>query len=99
MRTLLLCLFAFGSAQTYALDTLGGASLLAQSGQMYELMLSRFKQADSDKNNALSRQEAEKMPRVAAHFDEIDRNHDGQISLQELQAAFVEKLQQQAAHE
>ncbi len=99
MRTLLIYLLAFGSTQAYALDNLGGASLLAQSGQMYELMLLRFKQADSDRNNALSRQEAEKMPHVAAHFDEIDRNHDGQSSLQELQAAFAEKLQQQAARE
>lgn len=96
MRTLLLCLLAFGSAQADALDSLGGTSLLAQSGQMYELMLSRFKQADSDKNNALSRQEAEKMPRVAAHFDEIDLNHDGQVSLAEMQAMYAQKMQQQA---
>jgi Ca2+-binding EF-hand superfamily protein len=94
MRILLLCLLACISAQAYALDTFGGTSLLAQSGQMYELMLSRFKQADSNKDSALSRQEAEKMPRVAAHFDEIDLNHDGQVSLTEMQAMFAQKMQQ-----
>ncbi|MBI4189982.1 MAG: EF-hand domain-containing protein [Betaproteobacteria bacterium] len=48
----------------------------------------RFKKADSDGNGAISRGEAEKgMPRLARHFDRIDANKDGQLSVAELQAA------------
>jgi len=48
----------------------------------------RFKKADSDGNGAINRGEAEKgMPRLAKHFDRIDANKDGQLSVAELQAA------------
>ncbi len=48
----------------------------------------RFKKADADGNGTLSRAEAQKsMPVIARHFDEIDANKDGQISLDEIKAA------------
>ena len=48
----------------------------------------RFSKADGDGNGAISRGEAEKgMPRLAQHFDRIDANKDGQITLAELGAA------------
>jgi Ca2+-binding EF-hand superfamily protein len=34
----------------------------------------------------LTREEAKAMPRVSSHFDEIDANHDGQVSMDEIRA-------------
>ena len=50
----------------------------------------RLKQADTDGNGMLSRAEAAALPMIAKHFDEIDANHDGQITADELRA-FHEK--------
>jgi Ca2+-binding EF-hand superfamily protein len=50
----------------------------------------RFKQADTDGNGMLSRQEAAALPMIAKHFDEIDANKDNQITQDELRA-FHEK--------
>jgi Ca2+-binding EF-hand superfamily protein len=54
-------------------------------------MAERFKQADTNGDGMLSRQEAASMPRIAKHFDEIDANKDGQITADELRA-FHEKM-------
>lgn len=54
-------------------------------------MAARFKQADTNGDGMLSRQEAAAMPRLAEHFDEIDTNKDGQITADELRA-FHEKM-------
>ena len=40
--------------------------------------------ADQDKNGKLSREEVKGLPNLAAHFDEIDRNHDGQLVIKEI---------------
>ena len=46
-----------------------------------------FKKADADGNGSLSRAEVEKsLPRLAAKFDQIDANKDGQLSRDEMQA-------------
>lgn len=51
-------------------------------------MAERFKKADTDGNGVLSRAEAEKsMPRMVRHFDSIDANRDGQITMDEIMAA------------
>ena len=48
---------------------------------------SHFKKADADGNGTLSRAEVEKsMPRLAAKFDQIDTNKDGQLSRDEMHA-------------
>lgn len=44
----------------------------------------RFKDADKDHNGALSREEARALPGLSAHFDEMDANRDGQLTLQEI---------------
>jgi Ca2+-binding EF-hand superfamily protein len=48
---------------------------------------SRFAAADADRNGVLSRAEVQRsLPRLAARFDEIDRNRDGNLSPDELRA-------------
>ena len=48
----------------------------------------RFKKADTDADGTLSRAEAEKgMPRLARHFDAIDADKDGRVTLDEIEAA------------
>jgi Ca2+-binding EF-hand superfamily protein len=49
-------------------------------------MAERLKQADTNGDGMISREEAKALPRIAAHFDEIDANHDGQITADELRA-------------
>jgi hypothetical protein len=53
--------------------------------------IERLKQADTDGNGMISREEAKALPRVAKHFDEIDANKDNQLSADELRA-FHEKM-------
>jgi Ca2+-binding EF-hand superfamily protein len=50
----------------------------------------RLKQADTNGDGMISRAEAAALPMIAKHFDEIDANHDGQITADELRA-FHEK--------
>jgi Ca2+-binding EF-hand superfamily protein len=52
----------------------------------------RLKQADTDGNGMLSREEAKALPMISKHFDEIDTNHEGQVTAEELRA-FHEKRQ------
>lgn len=53
--------------------------------------MQRFEAADSDRSGDLNREEMTKrLPRFAARFDEIDANHDGVVSLRELDD-FLEK--------
>lgn len=44
----------------------------------------RLEKADQDKNNMLSKEEAHALPTLSAHFDDIDRNHDGQLVIKEI---------------
>lgn len=56
----------------------------------------RFNQADSDRNGALSRLEAEKaMPGIARRFDALDANRDGQVTVDEVVAARRARLERQ----
>lgn len=51
-------------------------------------MLERMKAADTDANGLLSREEVQAaMPGLAARFDTIDADRDGNITLAEMQAA------------
>ena len=49
----------------------------------------RFVKADLDGDGALSRDEAKALPRVSAHFDEIDADRDGKVTLQEIGRALA----------
>jgi hypothetical protein len=49
--------------------------------------MERLKAADANGDGLISRAEAEKsLPRVAKNFDQIDANHDGQLSADEMRA-------------
>lgn len=63
-------------------------------GPRHGAMLERIKAADTDGNGLISRDEAKALPMIAKHFDEIDTNHDQQISPEELRA-FHEKMRAQ----
>lgn len=49
-------------------------------------MQDRLKQADTNGDGMISRAEAAALPRLAKHFDEIDANHDNQITAEEMRA-------------
>jgi Ca2+-binding EF-hand superfamily protein len=49
-------------------------------------MMERLKQADTNGDGLISRDEAKALPRIAKHFDEIDTNKDNQVSAEELRA-------------
>ena len=48
--------------------------------------MDRLRQADTNGDGMISRDEAAALPMIAKHFDEIDANHDGQITADELRA-------------
>ncbi|NRF69381.1 EF-hand domain-containing protein [Aquincola sp. S2] len=45
-----------------------------------------FRSADTNKDGQLSREEAAKLPAIAARFDELDKNKDGALSWEEFRA-------------
>jgi hypothetical protein len=55
---------------------------------MQDSIKTRFLEADSDADGTVDRLEAtEKLPQIARHFNGVDINQDGLISLDELQVA------------
>jgi len=50
-------------------------------------MEAAFKKADADNDGTLTRNEAKSMPRVAKHFDAIDTDKDGTVSLDEVRVS------------
>ena len=55
-------------------------------GHRQGAMMQRLKAADTNGDGLISRDEAQALPMIAKHFDEIDANHDGQLSPDELRA-------------
>lgn len=58
-------------------DGMHGGGMHDRGGKM-------FAAADKDNDGTLDREEAKAMPRVAKHFDEIDADKDGTVSLDEI---------------
>ena len=55
---------------------------------MHESIKARFLASDNDNDGTIDRQEAtESLPQIARHFNQVDTNQDGVISLEELEAA------------
>ncbi len=72
---------------TFALTSVVNASDDAQIESLKATITSRFANADSNHDGHLPRDEAKtKMPRVYAHFDAIDVNHQGSITLDQIMA-------------
>lgn len=64
---------------------------------MRQKIQERLQRADTDHDNSISRSEAEEnMPGLARHFDEIDANHDGIITIDEMKAVYEKKREVQA---
>lgn len=94
MRTRTLAILAGTALSASLLTTL----TLAQGGPGYGRMqggmaqpqgriVERFQLADTDKDGFVSRSEAEKaLPQMALRFDALDRDRDGKLSVEELQA-------------
>ena len=57
----------------------------------------RLRAADTNGDGLISRAEAAALPRIAQHFDQIDTNKDGQISVEELRAFHAAHAKHRAA--
>jgi Ca2+-binding EF-hand superfamily protein len=58
----------------------------------------RFLGSDKDNDGSISREEAfETMPQIARHFNQVDLNNDGVITLNELEAAQARAMEHQRA--
>lgn len=58
-----------------------------QMQRMQQMLQQKFEAADTNHDGKLSRDEAQAgMPRVAAHFDDIDTAHSGSITLAQIEA-------------
>jgi Ca2+-binding EF-hand superfamily protein len=73
------------------------AALAAAGDHGKGAMVERLKAADTNADGMISRSEAAALPRIAAHFDEIDANKDGQITFEELRAFHGKKMGEHGA--
>jgi len=72
----------------------------ARRRAMQESVKERFFDADGDFDNTIDRQEATaKLPQIARHFNSVDTNGDGLISLDELESAQMRMIERQRAAE
>ncbi|MDH6146963.1 MULTISPECIES: hypothetical protein [Paraburkholderia] len=61
------------------------SSAFAQSS-MQQMLEARFAAANATHDGKLTKEQAEAgMPRVAAHFDEIDTTHQGYVTLEQIE--------------
>ena len=77
---LILTALGLGSAAVIA----GGDALAHQPGAA---RMERLKAADTNNDGAISRAEAQALPRLAERFDALDTNRDGQLTREEMRAA------------
>lgn len=67
---------------------------------MQESIERRFLDADNDGDGSVDRQEAtEKLPQIARHFNQVDTNEDGVITLDELEEAQARIIERRKAAE
>jgi EF hand len=48
-----------------------------------------FKRADANQDGKLSKEEAARMPAIAAKFDDLDKDKDGALSMDEFMAGYA----------
>ena len=59
-----------------------------------EAIEAAFARADTNGDGKLSREEAQRFPEIAARFDELDRDHDGFLSLAEFSVGATPPVKQ-----
>jgi hypothetical protein len=70
------------------------APVFAQNATMQQKVAARFAAADANHDGKLTLAEAQAgMPRIAAHFDEIDTAHAGYITEQQVEAFVAQHYQ------
>ena len=84
-RSLALIIGACFSLSAFAMNHEGKPS----PEQRKEMAKQKWQNADTDKDGAVSKKEAEaaKMTGLVEHFDELDTNKDGKVSHEEMRAA------------
>lgn len=86
-------------AQSETVDDADRSALLQQRrDKLKQKWEARFRAADTDNNRELTLEEAKKGGLPAAildHFDEIDADHNGQLSPEELIAVYEKRLDAQ----
>jgi EF hand domain-containing protein len=83
---------ALATTSFVALADAGG-----QGAPRHGQTLERLKAADTNGDGMISRAEASALPMIAKHFDEIDANHDGQVTTDELRAFHEQRRASMAA--
>jgi hypothetical protein len=76
-------------AASHAQSGYGGITNTAQN------LMKNFDIADKNHDGLLTKEEAEKVPFIKAHFDEIDKAHRGAVSKQDVRD-YVQSLQHPA---
>ncbi|WP_445145136.1 EF-hand domain-containing protein [Dyella sp. Tek66A03] len=79
----------FAVAASHAQSGYGGIANTAQN------LMKNFDIADKNHDGLLTRKEAEKVPFIKAHFDQIDTTHRGSVSKQEVRD-YISSLQRPA---
>lgn len=65
---------------------------------MHQRLEERFANSDKDNDGSISREEAaEAMPQISRHFNQVDLNGDGVITLNELEAAQARAMERHRA--
>ena len=68
-------------------QTAGPAVQQAAAGD--KVAADAFKRADSNQDGKLSKEEAARLPAIAAKFDELDKDKDGSLSMDEFMAGYA----------
>jgi Ca2+-binding EF-hand superfamily protein len=79
-------------------DPARAALMQQRRDQLKKKWEQQFRAADADNSGSLTREEAKKAGLPAAimdRFDDIDSDHDGQLSPEELMAAYEKRLEAQ----
>ena len=78
---------ALGTPMLAHAQTAGPAVQQAAAGD--KAASDAFKRADANQDGKLSKEEAARMPAIAAKFDELDKDKDGALTMDEFMAGYA----------